>query len=142
MAEPRDRSGQQEEAQFFLEEREIGVGGDEGRVAQESERRSKAIGVGQLVLGFEFGGQARLLEINRNYLNRELGDIFNSFASYAGPATIPNDVVNLAPVDNTEKQPISASMGKLDEAGDLLSARFISEQCDQRAGVEHSPFHW
>jgi hypothetical protein len=64
---PRDtKSGEQEETEFSLEEGEIGVGGDESGALKKSEGGCEAIGVGEFVLGFEFGGEAGLFEVGGN----------------------------------------------------------------------------
>lgn len=64
---------------MLLDLREIGVAGYQRRLAVYSQGGSEAIGVGELVIGFEFGGNASEGVIGVDERDGKLGDVGEDF---------------------------------------------------------------
>ena len=108
---------------------------------KDGEGGGEAIGVGKFVFGFEFGGEEGLFEIGGDDGYGKVGKFFDDMAGDAGAAAVPDHVIDFTPVHNAHRKRISAIAGKLDEAGDLRSARLALVNSDEGACIENRALH-
>ena len=133
--------GGPENCDLFLYVGEILVAGEERRFVLCGEGGGEAIGVGELMLGFEFGGEAGEFVIGVHKLDGKLGDVGEDFERDAGPFGAPNGIVDFAPVDDADEEFALAINGKLNQFLDLFGAGAIFKEGHERAGVENDALH-
>src|SRR6266481_10129836 len=87
-------SNRPEDVELFLDVGEIFVARGEGGFALEGEGGGETVGVREFVLGAEFGGGMRQVEIGVHDFERDLGDVLDGFAGHAWAFGAPSGVVH------------------------------------------------
>ncbi len=118
-------SREQEDGEFFLKKGEVGVGGDEGGALEQGEGGGEAVGVGEFVLSFEFGGEAGLFEFGGDDGYWKVGDLLDDVVGDAGTVGTPNGVVSFAPVNHAHQQSRFSVGGLMEQPGELFRTRAI-----------------
>jgi len=120
---------------------EVFVAGGEGGFALEGEGGGETVNVGEVEVGFEFGGVARELDISRDQMDRQLGNLHEKMSGESRALVAPDGIVHLAPIDDAHEEFALAIDGKLKELLDLFGAGPVGRKGHDGAGVEHDTFH-
>ena len=104
------------------------VAGGEGGLALGSQDGSEAVGIGEFVIGAEFGGGAGEGEIGFDDFDGELCNVFDDFAGDAGAVGAPGGIVDFAPVDHGHEEVELAVYGLLEEGFDFGGAGTVFEE--------------
>ncbi len=88
----------------------------------------EAVGIGEFVVGAEFGGGAGQVEVGVDDFDGELTHVFDDFARNAGAVGAPCGIVDFAPVDYRHEQLPFACNAEMDEFLDLLRAGAVSKK--------------
>ena len=133
--------GGPEDVELFFEVGEVFVAGGEGGFAMGGEGGGEAVDVGEIEIGFEFGGVARELDIRCDQMDRQLGNLFENMLGDSRALVAPDRIVHLAPIDDAHEEFALAINGELNELLDLFGAGTVSRKGHEGAGVEHYTFH-
>ena len=101
----------------------------------------EGVGIGELVIGAEFGREAGQVEVGVDDFDGELCKVFGDFAGDAGAMGAPGGVVDFAPVDDGHEQLAFASDAEMDDFLDFVRAGTVFEEGHEGAGVEDDSFH-
>ena len=130
-----------EDVDLFFNGGEVLVAGGEGGFAMDGEGGGKAVGVGEFVVGAEFGGCAGEVEIGIDDFDGELCNVFDDFAGDAGAMGAPSGIVHFAPVDDGHEQLTFACYAEMDEVLNFVRAGTVFEEGHDGAGVENDSLH-
>ena len=107
----------------------------------EGEGGGEAVGVGEVVVGLKFGGDAREFQIGGNKGNGELSDSRDEVPRKPRALIAPDGVIEFAPVDDGHEEVAFAVGSKLQEALDFVGAGPIEKVRQQGAGIENHALH-
>jgi hypothetical protein len=96
--------GGPEDVELFCDVGEVFVAGGEDSFAIEGEGGGEAVDVGEIVVGFEFGGVARKLNIRWDQVDRQLGNLRENMVGESGALVAPDGLVHLAPIDDAHEK--------------------------------------
>ena len=111
-----------EDGELFFDAGEVFVTGGKGGFAGDGEGGSEAVDVGEIEIGFEFGSEARELNISRDQMDRQLRDLHENLPGETRALVTPDGIVDLAPIDDAHEEFTLAVDGELDELLDLFGA--------------------
>ncbi len=100
----------------------------------------EAIGVGQVVLRLETGGQLAEFHVNADNLNGKLGDLMQLGVGGFFPARAPDRVVKLAPVDYRHRERVFGLRRLRQQFLDLVAQGDDSDVIQSPPLVILSPF--
>jgi hypothetical protein len=133
--EVRRSGGGPEDFDFLFDGGEVLVPCGECGFAVGGEGGGEAVGVGEFVVGAEFGGGAGQVESGVDEFDGELAYIFEDFAGDAGAVGATRGGVDFAPVDYGHEELAFAGNAEMEEFLDLAGAGANFEEGDERAGV-------
>ncbi len=120
---------------------EILVAGGEGGFAIDGEGGGETVDVGEIEVGFEFGGVAREFNIRWDQMDRQLGHLREKLPGESRALVPPDGIVHLAPIDDAHEEFALAIDGELNELLDLFGAGTVSRKGHDGAGVENDTLH-
>jgi len=101
----------------------------------------EAVDVGEIEIGFEFGGVACEVDIRWDQMDRQLGNLRENMPGDSRALVAPDRIIDLAPIDDAHEEFALAIDGELDELLDLFGAGTVSRKGHEGASVEHYTFH-
>jgi hypothetical protein len=129
------------DAEVFFDAGEVSVAGGEGGFAIDGEGGGEAVDVWEIEIGFEFSSVARELDIGRDQMDRQLGNLRENMPGESRALVAPDRIVHLAPIDDAHEEFALPINGELNELLDRFGARTVSRKCHDGAGVEDDTLH-
>ena len=125
----------------FFDVGEVPVARGERGFASGREGGGKTVDVGEVEIGFEFGGVARELGVRRDQMDRQLGNLREKIARESRTLVAPHGIVHLAPIDRAHEEFALAIESELDELLDLFGAGSVRRKRNDGAGIQNDALH-
>lgn len=110
-------------------------------MALEGEGGGEAVDVGEMVLSFEFGGEASLVEVGGDNRDWQLGNFVEHLARDARVLGAPHGIVKFPPIDDAHEEFCATVARLLQQCGDFCCAGAVFVDGHEGAAIEREAAH-